>query len=486
MTGAPAGGLTALVGALLAGSLTVSPGPGQGDAPTSTVPRATAAALPGLQPDSPVPDPAAVAAKLAGPLSSPLLGGPAALVVDALSGKVLFDARSSVPTPPASTLKTAVAAAALRAFGPTTRLTTRVVYLPPTGGAASPPQAVRPGGTLWLVGAGDPTLTAATDPTGYPASASARLSDLAEQVHAAGITSVDQVVGDGTLFSGPATAPGWRDSYVTDGNVTPVSALEVDGGRSRPGATGARAAQPDAAAAAAFATALRAAGVDVGSVSTGAADPAAKPVAKADSPPIPVLVERMLTDSDNDLAECLGRLVAKARGLPTTFAGATTAVRQALTELGVDTAGMSLSDVSGLSTTNLIMPRTLIAILRAATSASHPELRTLLTGMPVAGFSGTLGDRYGDADTAVGAGDVRAKTGSLRIVTSLAGELVDADGRLLLFGFFAPVEDTGAAKASLDRVAAALASCGCPPAGAASAAGAAGPPTAKADPPAPG
>jgi D-alanyl-D-alanine carboxypeptidase/D-alanyl-D-alanine-endopeptidase (penicillin-binding protein 4) len=93
----------------------------------------------------------------------------------------------------------------------------------------------------------------------------------------------------------------------------------------------------------------------------------------------------------------------------------------------------------------------------------HPALRTLLTGLPVAGFTGTLMGRYDSADTSAGAGDVRAKTGSLRTVTSLAGQLVDADGRLLLFAFFAPVEEAGATRAALDRVAAALASCGCPP-----------------------
>ncbi|WP_261556229.1 D-alanyl-D-alanine carboxypeptidase, partial [Frankia tisae] len=88
--------------------------------------------------------------------------------------------------------------------------------------------------------------------------------------------------------------------------------------------------------------------------------------------------------------------------------------------------------------------------------------RTVLTGLPVAGFSGTLNDRYATADTAPGAGDVRAKTGTLRNVSSLAGQLVDADGRLLLFAFLSPAEEAGGTKAALDRVAAALAGCGCP------------------------
>jgi D-alanyl-D-alanine carboxypeptidase/D-alanyl-D-alanine-endopeptidase (penicillin-binding protein 4) len=476
VTVARAGGLTALAGALLAGSLSVSPPSGAsgtvspdgttGKAPTSTVPRVTAAALPGLNADRPLPDRAALAARLAGPLAQPILGNPAGIVLDALTGEILFDQRAETPTAPASTLKMAVATAALRTLSPTTRLTTRVVYLPPASG---PTAGTRSGGTLWLVGAGDPTLTAATGPTDYPASVSARLSDLAAQVRAAGITGVGRVIGDGTLFSGPGTAPGWSDSYVTEGDVTPVSALEVDGGRPRPGALGARAGQPDAAAAAEFATALRAVGVSVGSTGTGAADPAATPVATADSPPVPVLVEEMLTNSDNDIAESLGRLVARARGLPPSFAGAAAADVQALQQLGLDVTQVRLSDVSGLSVGDQIPPRTLVTILRTATLPGHPELRTLLTGLPVAGFSGTLGDRYNGADTAGAAGDVRAKTGSLRTVTSLAGEVVDADGRLLLFGFFAPVDESSAAKSALDRVAAALAGCGCTPTGRATA-----------------
>ncbi|WP_462185856.1 D-alanyl-D-alanine carboxypeptidase/D-alanyl-D-alanine endopeptidase, partial [Frankia sp. CcWB2] len=182
------------------------------------------------------------------------------------------------------------------------------------------------------------------------------------------------------------------------------------------------------------------------------------------SPPVRVLVERMLTQSDNDLAESLGRLVAHRRGLPASFAGATHAVRGVLAEAGIPVAGMTLADVSGLSIANLIMPMTLVAILRAAVLPGRPALRTVLTGLPVAGFSGTLGDRYTTGDTAIGAGDVRAKTGTLHNVSSLAGQLVDADGRLLLFAFLSPAEEAGGTKAALDRAAAALAGCGCTPA----------------------
>ncbi len=488
------GGLTAIAGALLAGHLSVPPTNSPSVAPD---PRPAAAPFAPLDPAVRVADPAAVSSRLARPLANPALGNPVGLVVDALSGTMLLDRGSSTAVAPASTLKTVIAAAALTTFDARATLTTRVFRTPPastepagtepastedTGTArVSDPAAPAGGGTLWLVGAGDPTLTAATGPAGYPSLA--RLSDLATQVRAAGITQVDRLVGDGTLFTGPSTATGWRDGYVTDGNITPVSALEVDGGRPTPGSTGPRTTTPDLAAVNAFAAALRRAGVQVASTAVGAmpagsgsgSRPAGsgpdnpgsggsggpRQVAAVHSPPIPLLVERMLTYSDNDLAESLGRLVAHTRGLPASFDGATRAVLDVLRELGVPTAGANLADTSGLSTSNQIAPATLVALLRTAVLPGHPALRTLLTGLPVAGFSGTLNDRYGSPDTRAGAGDVRAKTGSLRIVTSLAGQVVDTNGRLLLFGFFAPVEEAGATRAALDQVAVALASCGC-------------------------
>ena len=86
-------------------------------------------------------------------------------------------------------------------------------------------------------------------------------------------------------------------------------------------------------------------------------------------------------------------------------------------------------------------------MVRAITSGADTRLRAGLAGFPVAGLTGTLGDRYvDDAATARGAGLVRAKTGTLNTVIALSGYVVDADGRLLVFSFIGNGLTPGAAE----------------------------------------
>ena len=121
-------------------------------------------------------------------------------------------------------------------------------------------------------------------------------------------------------------------------------------------------------------------------------------------------------------------------------------------------------DGSGLSHLDRVTARMLAAILAKATSPEFPELRPILSGLPVARYSGTLTDRYANpAAGGSGAGVVRAKTGTLTGVNTLAGLAVDVDGRLLAFSVVADATPKSApAEAALDRVAAAIAGCGCP------------------------
>lgn len=399
--------------------------------------------------------PGNISTAIAGPLGVSALGASvSAEVVDVLTGQPLFSRGATESVPPASAAKLVTAAAALTVLGPNAVLTTSV--LP----GQSPGEVV-------LVGGGDPTLAGSSaDPAGtYPVAASLAglAKSTAKALLAAGTKSITLGY-DNTLYGGPTAADGWKLTYISAGNVAPVNALEVDEGRRGDRSVLSRLSDPAQSAANAFAGLLRHDGLTV-AASVVAAVPATggKALAKVTSAPVSALVERMLRVSDNDLAESLARQVALKRHLPATFVGAAQAVTKAVEPLGVDATSLHLVDGSGLSTSDTLQATALTSVVRAAASSGHPELRPLLTGLPVAGFLGTLATRYSTPATAAGVGAVRAKTGTLTGVSSLAGVVVDADGRQLAFAVIAGhvPGSTLDAEAALDRVAATLASCGC-------------------------
>src|SRR4051812_12754064 len=413
--------------------------------PTPTQPVRTHA-LPPVAATAPSPSPAGLARQLRRAAAAPALGGAlAGLVVDAATGQPLFVRRPNQALPPASTTKLLTAIAALEVLGPDARLTTNVV---------------RSGGTLYLVGGGDVTLAAAPRDA-YPAPTT--LADLAARTASAVAGTRFRVRYDDTLWQGPSTAAGWPSTYVSGGNVAPVSALEVDEGRLT-GFTSLhpqpRGPDPARAAATAFQSALAAAGVRVSGRVGRARAPDLAPVASVSSPPVGALVQRMLTDSDNDLAEALARTTAVKERRPATFTGAGQAVTAALDRAGLPTASTRLLDGSGLSPLDRVTPRLLVAALTLV--AARAELRPIAAGLPIAGFSGTLTDRYRGRPSRDGAGVVRAKTGTLAGVNTLAGTVTDADGRLLLFAFLTDgAADPDTTEAALDRLAGLLADCGC-------------------------
>ena len=131
----------------------------------------------------------------------------------------------------------------------------------------------------------------------------------------------------------------------------------------------------------------------------------------------------------------------------------------ALADAGIDVTGVTLADGSGLSLEDRVPAGVLTAVVAGAADGSLDGASALLSGLPVAGYDGTLFDR-GDAETAPGT--VRAKTGTLLGVHALAGTVVTLDGRLLAFAVVADGSASEeAAESALDDVAAALAGCGC-------------------------
>lgn len=397
--------------------------------------------------DGPAQTAAGVARALARPLADPRLGGRvAATVVDAATGDVLLDRSAGAYLMPASTAKLVTAVAVLATGPPDRRLPTRLVA------------GARPGEVV-LVGGGDGTLSAAKAgvPTTYEGAP--RLAALAAAARKGGLGKVTRVVVDGSLFPGPRLAPGWDPVDIAGGYVAPITALMLDGGRQGP-AVRARSAEPDLAAGRALAAAL---GAPAAPVVRGKAPAGAPPLGEVWSQPVARLVEQMLLASDNVLADLLARQVALAEGRPASFAGAVEASRAVLGRLGLPAAGDRLVDGSGLSLTDRITPALLVGLLRAAAGPDRPELHALLSGLPVSGYDGTLDDRFRGA-AAPAAGQVRAKTGTLTGVSSLAGLVRGAGGRLLAFAVLAdrvPPTGTLGAEAALDAVAATLAKCGC-------------------------
>jgi D-alanyl-D-alanine carboxypeptidase/D-alanyl-D-alanine-endopeptidase (penicillin-binding protein 4) len=395
-------------------------------------------------------EPAAVRRALARPLRDRDLGREVLAAVAGLGQDgTLFTSGGATAGMPASTTKLLTTTAALSALGPDHTFRTRVV------------RAGRHG--VVLVGGGDPFLASTPDPDAYPhvADVTTLARSTAERLRRDGVRRV-RVRYDDTLFSGPAFNPHWPASYLPDAVVSPITALWVDEGRSASGYG--RVADPSATAATTFAGALARAGIRVlGPPRAGRAPQGAREIAGVDSPPLAQVVERILLVSDNEAAEVVGHHVGLASGDQGSFTGGVRGVVRELRRLGVDLAGARLYDGSGLSRDNRLAPTTLVGVLQAAASRAHPDLRAVVTGLPVAGFSGSLADRF-DGAAPQARGHVRAKTGTLTGVSALAGVATDVDGDPLVFALVADrvrLRDTLDARDALDDAATALGACRC-------------------------
>jgi D-alanyl-D-alanine carboxypeptidase/D-alanyl-D-alanine-endopeptidase (penicillin-binding protein 4) len=408
-------------------------------------------ATPGVIPVSDsaaVPTAAGMTAALAVPVADPNLGNVTGRVTDAQTGNQIWEHRSDVPLLPASTNKTLTSGAALLALNRDERVTTTVVAADQTG---------QPG-VVVLVGGGDPILSAA--PAGQETwyRGAARISDLADQIRKSGVTATAVQVDD-SLYSGPDFAPGWDPADIDGGDIAPMQSVMIDAGRIQPTtAESARSRTPALDAGRALASAL---GLDPAKVTMAPNPPSGRQLASVQSAPLIERLRQMMNASDNVMAEATGREVAKATGRPVSFAGAVDAVTNKLAGAGVDMTGATLFDSSGLSVLDRLTAKTLDEVVNAAAGPDQSAMRPLLDVLPIAGGSGTLSDRFlgGDPKTS-SAGWLRAKTGSLTAINSLAGVVTDDSGRVLTFAFIS--NDAGPmGRVALDALAGALRTCGC-------------------------
>jgi len=372
------------------------------------------------------------------------------LVTELGTGDVVYR-RGAQTVTPASTMKLLTSVAALESIGPSTRFHTTV-------------QRVAGTNRIVLVGGGDPLLASKPDDaTVYPQRANivtlARRT--ARALKPAGTTAV-RLTYDDSLFRGPAVNPHWPDSYLTEGEIPPISALWVDEGRAvdRPGYV----TDPSLGAAQAFRSALAKLGIKVVNEPVPRIAPrGAEQISSVSSAPLGQIVSRLLLVSDNNAAEVVAHHVGIQEHKGGSFDGGAAGVRKVLRRLGVPLRGAVIHDGSGLSRQDRLDPATLVGVLRVAAGPDHPALREVLTGLPVAGFTGSLEYRF-DTGAPAGRGRVRAKTGTLTGVHGLAGTATDLDGNV--FGFVAiadkvPKVDKLFARVTIDKVAAALGGCHC-------------------------
>lgn len=397
-------------------------------------------------------DPARVAAVVEPLLRRRVLGKHfGVLVTDLTTGRPVYRQGATTVTP-ASTTKLATGIAALESLGPMARFRTSV-------------RLVRQTRQLVLVGGGDPFLVSSPrlGRSGYPQRADVQTlaRSAVGKLRSMNLRRV-RLAFDDSYFTGPAVNPAWPDTYIREGVVPPISSLWVNEGLSPSGYGFLD--DPAAGAAREFATALRSAGLKVGPrITRETAPPEAVEVAAVSSAPLGEIVERTLAVSDNQAAEVLARHVGLAERQEGSFQAGTAAVIDVVRRLGVPATGDQLYDGSGLSRSNLLSLDSLAGVIRLAESPDHPALRQVFTGLPVAGFTGSLADRF-DKGPAEARGRVRAKTGTLTGVHGLAGAADDVSGGRMAFVVVADrVAELKslAAQVLIDRIAAALGACTC-------------------------
>lgn len=345
---------------------------------------------------------------------------------------------------PASTTKLLTALTVLTHVDPQSRFTTSVV---------------QSGNQLVLVGGGDPYLWP-EKPKKPTFAIEADLETLAERtaarLRASGATSV-RLDYNASRFSGPAVNPAWEESYITEKIVAPISALWVEEGY----LDGRWSADPALTAAEAFKDDLEDAGISVDGDPAAVSVPAgATPVAEVKSATVARITEQMIASSDNEAAEVLLRQAAVGAGRPGTFADGIATMVDVLRTDGIDTTGLVVHDGSGLSRRNRIAPTTLAQVV--AKASADPRTASLVSDLPTANFSGSMLRRFHKAGD--GKGVVRAKTGTLKNVHSLAGYVTDRNGAPIVFAVMADNgEDIPEAEVeqAIDKVPAALADCVC-------------------------
>jgi D-alanyl-D-alanine carboxypeptidase/D-alanyl-D-alanine-endopeptidase (penicillin-binding protein 4) len=223
-------------------------------------------------------------------------------------------------------------------------------------------------------------------------------------------------IGD-RFFRHPGTWSIWAEGTVPLGNPRRTESFAVP--------------DPNLYAARALRQALADAGIAVTGTTRSTTDSllyarvrAAAPLAEVQSRPLRDWIFPIMNTSQNWFAEMLLKQLGRQFGKAGSWLeGLAVARRFLIDSVRVDSTQFSLSDGSGLSSSNLMSPLVLAQLLRFM--RQHPRYAGFAAGVPQAGAVGSLKNRLVGTPLA---GRVRAKTGSIARVHSLSG-YIELGGR---------------------------------------------------------
>ena len=321
---------------------------------------------------------------------------------------------------PASTMKVVTAIAALHTLGTDYRYVTRLVR---TDGAAAKGDSILRGNIE--IRAGFDPLLSKDD-----------LKSLVAALAAEGVCRIEgDIVADVSLKD--TLAKGW--GWCWDDDDAPLDALTM-GGKDI------------------FETSFRQLLADSGIVCLGTfrkgrLTPGGRTVASVERTIDEVLLP-MMKKSDNLAAESMFYHMAAHSGKP--YAGrreAVKAIEALVKKMGLNPAHYQFADGSGLSLYNYVTPELLVRLLAFAYN-DEALRRHLLPALPIAGEDGTLARRLRGTKAQ---GNVRAKTGTVEGVSTLAGYCTAPNGHTLCFAIMNQgIRRTATGRNFQDRVCRAL------------------------------
>jgi D-alanyl-D-alanine carboxypeptidase/D-alanyl-D-alanine-endopeptidase (penicillin-binding protein 4) len=382
---------------------------------------------------------------------------------DNTDGTILFESNAQNSMLPASLTKLYTAASTAITLDPDARFVTKVKYLD---------------SNVYLVGGADPQLGTESNPT------QADLADLAKEtaqkLKEFNVFEVNVFIDDAIL--GPLQRPAdWEDTYFQSSEIHLISALNIDD----PTAPAKAPVDPSITTGQKFAFYLIKNNIKVnGLVSRKNAPKDAFELSTQYSKSVSQLIEDTLMISNNQDAEILARVTSLVSENDPSTKAATELVLKDVELLGISSVDNAITDASGLSRSNKISPSDLSEIIyksiknpvitkvnKGETSKFMitpilpitPDPWSVFTGLPTGHGLGTMKKRF-DENNSAGRGVVRAKTGSLNRVITLAGTITTKDNVFLSFAILVNrVEEPKNVREAIDNLLNELAECNCAP-----------------------